>query len=75
MAMGTAVFSPEAFMEALRNADMTPAQFAEELGVGPGQVAKWMVGLAEPRPANIKWAAKILRVKESDLLEPAEEAS
>lgn len=75
MTTPTAVFSPNAFMRALTKADMTPSQFAEELGVKPGQVAKWMVGLAEPRPANIKWAAKVLGVKETDLLVPAEKAS
>ena len=49
---------------------MTPGQFAEELGVSRGTVGTWMAGVAEPKRANLKQTARILGIKESDLLAP-----
>lgn len=62
-------FSPGAFMDALHDSDLTPQEFAIELGAAPVTIAKWLAGLSAPRPAMLKQAARILRVKPEDLLE------
>jgi transcriptional regulator with XRE-family HTH domain len=64
-----AAFSPAAFLDAIREADMTPGQLAEELGAAPSTVAKWLAGMATPRPAMLKQAARILGVEPGDLLQ------
>jgi transcriptional regulator with XRE-family HTH domain len=63
------VFSPDAFIDALREADMNPAELAEEMGASVDAIARWMAGIASPKPGYAKQAARILGVNVDDLYE------
>lgn len=65
----TEEFSPDAFIDALRDADMTPKQLAEEMGASVDAVARWMAGIASPKPGYAKQAARILDIDVDDLYE------
>ena len=53
-------FSPWAFIDALRDSGMTPKQLAEEMGASLDAIARWMAGIASPKPGYAKHAAEIL---------------
>lgn len=57
-----AAFSPDAFIDCLRDADMTPMQLADEMGASVDAIARWMAGIASPKPGYAKQAARILGV-------------
>jgi transcriptional regulator with XRE-family HTH domain len=65
----TVAFSPDAFIDALRDAEMTPKQLAEEMGASVDAVARWMAGIASPKPGYAKQAARILKINVDDLYE------
>lgn len=62
-------FSPDAFIDALRDADMTPKELAEAMGASIEAIARWMAGIASPKPGYAKNAAQILGVDVDDLYE------
>jgi transcriptional regulator with XRE-family HTH domain len=62
-------FSPDAFIDALRDAEMTPAQLAEEAGMSIDAIGRWMAGIASPKPGYAAAAARILGVSVDDLYE------
>jgi transcriptional regulator with XRE-family HTH domain len=55
-------FSPDEFIDALRAADMTPKELADEMGASVDAIARWMAGIASPKPGYAKQAARILGV-------------
>jgi transcriptional regulator with XRE-family HTH domain len=57
-----AKFSPDAFIDALRDADMTPAELAKEMGASHEAIGRWMAGIASPKPGYAKRASQILGV-------------
>jgi transcriptional regulator with XRE-family HTH domain len=63
----TVVFSPDKFIDALRAADYTPAELAEELGASHEAVARWMGGVASPKQGYAHQAARILGIDVDDL--------
>lgn len=56
----TVKFSPWAFIDALRDAGMTPSELAVEMGASVDAIARWMAGIASPKPGYAKQAARIL---------------
>jgi transcriptional regulator with XRE-family HTH domain len=64
-------FSPWAFIDALRDADMTPKELAAEMGSSVDAIARWMAGIASPKPGYATHAAIILGVNVGDLYETA----
>jgi len=66
------VFSPDALIDAMREAGLTPQDLMEELGCGPDQIGRWMAGFAVPRPGYQKQIARILGVSVDDLYEEVE---
>jgi transcriptional regulator with XRE-family HTH domain len=62
-------FSPDAFIDALRDADMSPSELADEMGASVTAVARWMAGIASPKPGYAKQAARILDVDVADFYE------
>lgn len=62
-------FSPDAFIDCLREADMTPKQLAEEMGASVDAIARWMAGIAVPKSGYAASAAKILGVDVDDFYE------
>ena len=65
------VFSPNAFIDAMRDAKITPIELAAEMHASPEAVAKWMAGLAVPRPGYQKAIADTLDIDVEDLYEDA----
>jgi transcriptional regulator with XRE-family HTH domain len=62
-------FSPDAFIDAMRDEDMTPQQLADEMGASVEAVARWMAGIAQPKPGYATQAARILKVDVDSLYE------
>ena len=66
-------FSPDKFIDALRGDSpgekMTPKELAAEMGASVEAVARWMAGIAEPKPGYATQAARILGVNVEDLYE------
>jgi transcriptional regulator with XRE-family HTH domain len=62
-------FSPDLFIDAMRESELTPKQLASEMGASVEAVARWMAGIAVPKPGYLKQAARILEVKVEDLYE------
>ena len=62
---GVPQFSFWLFIEALQDANngqgMSPAELAKEMGASHEAVARWMAGIAVPKPGYLKQAARILR--------------
>lgn len=65
----TRVFSREAFNDALIEAEMTPKELAQEMGCSVDAVARWMAGIASPKPGYATQAARILGIGVDDLYE------
>ena len=63
------VFSPDKFIDALRDADMTPAELSKEMDASQAAIARWMGGLASPKPAYAKLAAAILDIDVDEFYE------
>ncbi len=61
---GQPSFSFWLFIEALQDAEMSPAELAEEMGASHEAVARWMAGIAVPKPGYLKQAARILKKPE-----------
>ena len=61
---GTPRFSFWLFIAALQDArggyGMSPLELAEEMGASHEAVARWMAGIAVPKPGYLKQAARIL---------------
>ena len=55
-------FSRRKFIKALDNARMEPQDLADEMGASVEAVARWMAGIADPRPVYADKAAEILGV-------------
>lgn len=62
-------FSPNNLIDAMRDADMTAQQLADEMGASVEAVARWMAGIARPKPGYLKQAARVLEVDIDDLFE------
>lgn len=63
------VFSRLAFIDALEDANMTPKELAEEMGASVDAIARWMAGIASPKPGYAKQAARILGINVDQLYE------
>jgi len=70
---GVPSFSFWLFIEALQDANngegMSPAALADEMGASIDAVARWMAGIAVPKPGYLKQAARILKKNEEDFYE------
>jgi transcriptional regulator with XRE-family HTH domain len=70
---GVPQFSFWLFIEALQDANggkgMAPAKLAEEMGASHEAVARWMAGIAVPKPGYLKQAARILGKEVADFYE------
>lgn len=70
---GTPEFSFWLFIEALQDANngngMSPRELADEMGASHEAVARWMAGIAVPKPGYLKQAARILHKNEEDFYE------
>jgi len=70
---GQPSFSFWLFIEALQDADngrgMAPEELAEEMGASWEAVARWMAGIAVPKPGYLKQAARILHKEVADFYE------
>ena len=70
---GVPQFSFWLFIEALQDANggrgMKPVELAEEMGASHEAVARWMAGIAVPKPGYLKQAARILRKDPADFYE------
>lgn len=70
---GVPQFSFWLFIEALQDANngqgMTPQALAEEMGASHEAVARWMAGIAVPKPGYLKQAARILHKSVEDFYE------
>jgi transcriptional regulator with XRE-family HTH domain len=70
---GVPQFSFWLFIEALQDANdgkgMAPLALAEEMGASHEAVARWMAGIAVPKPGYLKQAARILRKDPADFYE------
>jgi transcriptional regulator with XRE-family HTH domain len=57
------------FIEALQDETngMEPQELADEMGASVEAVARWMAGIASPKPGYATQAARILRVSLDDL--------
>jgi transcriptional regulator with XRE-family HTH domain len=62
-------FSHWAFIDAMRDAEMEPDELAEEMGASIEAIARWMAGIATPRPLYAQSAARILGVNIDDFYE------
>ena len=62
-------FSRKAFIGALDDAEMEPKELAEETGISIEAIARWMAGIAEPRPIYAQQAAAALGVTVDDFYE------
>jgi transcriptional regulator with XRE-family HTH domain len=65
----TVSFSPDKFIDAMREADYRPDELAKEMGASHEAVGRWMAGIASPKPGYAELAARILGVKVSDFYE------
>ena len=65
----TEAFSPNLFIDALRDAEYTPKELAEEMGCSVTAIARWMAGIAVPKPGYATQAARILGVEVDDFYE------
>ena len=65
---GVPSFSFWKFIEALQDANngegMAPAELAKRVGCSHEAVARWMAGIAVPKPGYLKQSARILRKDE-----------
>jgi hypothetical protein len=61
-------FSPELLWQAMRKADVSPTDLADELGCPMSTVTAWFDG-ATPRPLTLKAMARVLEVDVRDLTE------
>jgi transcriptional regulator with XRE-family HTH domain len=68
-ATGSQQFSPDAFIDALRDAEMTPKELAEEMDASVDAIARWMAGIASPKPGYAAAAARALGVDVDDFYE------
>lgn len=70
---GVPQFSFWLFIEALQDANngdgMSPAELAKEMGASHEAVARWMAGIAVPKPGYLKQAARILHKPVEDFYE------
>jgi transcriptional regulator with XRE-family HTH domain len=70
---GMPSFSFWLFIEALQDANngqgMSPAELAAEMGASHEAVARWMAGIAVPKPGYLKQAARILHKRAEDFYE------
>lgn len=66
-------FSPDAFIDALREAGLTPRELAEETGVSQAAIGRWMSGEAVPRGGYLNLAARVLGIEPESLLVEVEE--
>ena len=70
---GPETFSWSLFCEAVLDAHddrgTSPAKLAEEMGASHEAVARWMAGIAVPKPGYLKQAARVLRKEPSDFYE------
>jgi DNA-binding transcriptional regulator YiaG len=66
-------FSPDKLIDAMRGDGtvdkMTAQQLAEEMGASVEAVARWMAGIAEPKPGYAQNAAEKLGISVDDLYE------
>lgn len=62
-------FSPDSFIDAMREAEYTPKQLADEMGASVEAVARWMAGIAQPKPGYATQVARILDIDVDDLYE------
>jgi transcriptional regulator with XRE-family HTH domain len=62
-------FSPDAFIDILRDAEYTPKQLADEMGASVDAIARWMAGIAAPKPGYATQAARILGVDVDEFYE------
>lgn len=70
---GVPSFSFWLFIEALQDANggngMAPEELAKEMGASWEAVARWMAGIAVPKPGYLKQAARILGKQPEDFYE------
>ena len=66
---GQGKFSPDAFIDALRDANMKPQELADAMGASVAAIARWMAGIASPKPGYATHAAAILDIDVDDLYE------
>jgi hypothetical protein len=70
---GVPKFSFWLFIEALQDANngdgMSPLALANEMGASHEAVARWMAGIAVPKPGYLKQAARILHKDIEDFYE------
>lgn len=62
-------FSPDKLIDAMREAEMSPADLADEMGSSVEAVARWMAGIARPKPGYLKQAARVLEVSIDSLFD------
>lgn len=66
-------FSPNKLIDAMRGGggddEITAQVLAERMGASVEAVARWMAGIAAPKPGYAKHAAEVLGVKVEDLYE------
>jgi transcriptional regulator with XRE-family HTH domain len=66
-------FSPNKLIDAMRGTggsdEITAQQLAEETGSSVEAIARWMAGIAVPRPGNVTHVARVLDVSVDDLYE------
>lgn len=65
----TKKFSADKFIDAMREGDYTPKELADEMGASVEAVARWMAGIAQPKPGYATQAARILGVDMDELYE------
>lgn len=62
-------FAPKKFIKAMWKKDYTPQELADEMGASIEAIARWMAGIAQPKPGYASHAADILGVDVDDLYE------
>lgn len=62
-------FSPDKLVDAMRDAEYNPQELADEMGASVEAVARWMAGIAVPKPGYLKQAARVLEVNINKLFD------
>lgn len=62
-------FLPDEFIDILRESGKTPQELADEMGASVDAIARWMAGIASPKPGYATQAARILGVNVDDFYE------
>jgi transcriptional regulator with XRE-family HTH domain len=62
----------DALWEAMKRADKSPADLADEVGCSVSTISAWIGGTATPRQAVLRSLARVLRVRPETLLQERE---